>query len=107
MVSAIFTVIFFGSAVLYREDALCLTMAGPEFLTWHGSRCQLYVTKPEIVKEVLMNREEAFPKMDMEGCAKKLLGESLITNEGEKWGKIRKLANHTFHSESLKVKSTA
>lgn len=50
-----------------------------------------------------MNRDGAFPKMEMEGYAKKLLGEALITNEGEKWAKIRKLANHTFHAESLKV----
>ncbi|KZV48060.1 hypothetical protein F511_31035 [Dorcoceras hygrometricum] len=40
--------------------------------------------------------------MDMEGYVKRLLGEALITNEGEKWERIRKLANHTFHSESLK-----
>lgn len=42
----------------------------------------------------------------MEGYAKKLLGEALITNEGEKWAKVRKLANHTFHAESLKVSTT-
>lgn len=75
---------------------------GPKFLNWHGSQCQLFLTEPEIIKEILMNREAAFPKMDMEGYAKKLLGEALITNEGEKWAKIRKLANHTFHAERLK-----
>ncbi|EYU22576.1 hypothetical protein ABFS82_05G024500 [Erythranthe guttata] len=75
---------------------------GTKFVTWHGSQCQLFITEPEIIKEVLMNREGAFPKMEMEGYAKKLLGEALITNEGEKWAKIRKLANHTFHAESLK-----
>ncbi|KAI3452927.1 hypothetical protein Pfo_009590 [Paulownia fortunei] len=75
---------------------------GMTFLNWHGSQCQLFVTEPELIKEILMNREGAFPKMDMEGYAKKLLGEALITNEGEKWAKIRKLANHTFHAESLK-----
>lgn len=41
--------------------------------------------------------------MEVDGFAKKLLGEALITNEGEKWAKVRKLANHTFHAESLKV----
>ncbi|KAM7461969.1 hypothetical protein LguiA_030090 [Lonicera macranthoides] len=40
--------------------------------------------------------------MEMVGYAKKLLGEGLVTNEGEKWAKIRKIANHTFHAESLK-----
>ncbi|KAL7110412.1 hypothetical protein ACP275_05G024500 [Erythranthe tilingii] len=71
---------------------------GTKFLTWHGSQCQLFITEPELIKEMLMNREGAFPKI----YAKKLLGEALITNEGEKWVKIRKLANHTFHAESLK-----
>ncbi|KAK4423664.1 cytochrome [Sesamum alatum] len=75
---------------------------GKNFLNWHGSECQLFVTEPELIKEILMNRDGAFPKIDMDGYAKKLLGEALITNEGEKWAKIRKLANHTFHAESLK-----
>ncbi|KAL2471858.1 Cytochrome [Abeliophyllum distichum] len=75
---------------------------GMNFLNWHGSQAQLFLTEPELIKEVLMNRKGFYPKMDMEGYAKKLLGEALITNEGEKWAKIRKLANHTFHAESLK-----
>ncbi|XP_073135851.1 cytochrome P450 CYP749A22-like isoform X2 [Henckelia pumila] len=75
---------------------------GMNFLNWHGSQGQLFISEPELVKEILMNKEGFFPKMDMEGYAKKLLGEALITNEGEKWERIRKLANHTFHSESLK-----
>lgn len=61
------------------------------------------MTEPELVKEIMMNRDGAFPKMEIEGPARKLLGEALITNEGEKWAKVRKLANHTFHAESLKV----
>ncbi|KAL3636183.1 hypothetical protein CASFOL_020730 [Castilleja foliolosa] len=75
---------------------------GENFLNWHGSECQLFVTEPEMIKEILLNKEGVFPKMDAEGYAKKLLGEALITNEGEKWSKIRKLADHTFHAESLK-----
>lgn len=83
-----------------------VAMIGKNFLTWHGPKAQLFVTEPELIKEILSNKEDAYPKMDMEGYAKKLLGETLITNEGEKWAKIRKLANHTFHSESLKVNVT-
>ncbi|XP_027096666.2 cytochrome P450 CYP749A22 isoform X1 [Coffea arabica] len=75
---------------------------GKNYISWHGSQAQLFVTDTEMIKEVLTNREDAYPKMDMEGIAKKLLGEALITNEGEKWAKVRKLANHTFHAESLK-----
>ncbi|XP_047324527.1 cytochrome P450 CYP749A22-like [Impatiens glandulifera] len=72
------------------------------FLNWHGPQAQLFVSEPELIKEILNNREGAYPKMKSEGFAKKLMGQSMITNEGEKWAKIRKLANHTFHAESLK-----
>ncbi|KZV48061.1 hypothetical protein F511_31036 [Dorcoceras hygrometricum] len=75
---------------------------GANFIYWHGSHGRLFISEPELVKEILMNREGFFPKMEMEGYVKKVLGEALITNEGEKWEKIRRLANHTFHSESLK-----
>ncbi|KAF5939091.1 hypothetical protein HYC85_023350 [Camellia sinensis] len=40
--------------------------------------------------------------METEGSLKKLLGNSLVTSEGEKWSKLRKLANHALHAESLK-----
>lgn len=78
-------------------------VTGKNFICWHGSQCQLFVTEPELIKDIMMNREGVFPKMEVEGAAKKLLGEALITNEGEKWAKVRKLANHTFHADSLKV----
>lgn len=96
-----------GGKALCKFNLLleCFTflLTGMNFLNWHGSQAQLFVTEPELIKEILMNREGFYPKMEMEGHAKNLLGESLITNEGEKWAKIRKLANHTFHAESLKV----
>ncbi|KAK1425460.1 hypothetical protein QVD17_20812 [Tagetes erecta] len=75
---------------------------GLNFMNWHGSEAQLFVTDPELVKEVLTNRDGAYSKMDMVGYAKKLIGDSLIANEGQKWLKVRRVANHTFHAESLK-----
>ncbi|TXG56671.1 hypothetical protein EZV62_017984 [Acer yangbiense] len=38
----------------------------------------------------------------LEGYVKKLLGDGLVMTEGEKWFKLRKLANNAFHGESLK-----
>lgn len=76
---------------------------GRNFINWHGPEAQLFVTEPELIKEILNNKDDAYPKMEMEGYAKKLLGDAIITNEGEKWAKIRKLANHAFHANSLKV----
>lgn len=61
------------------------------------------VTEPELIKEILSNREGKYPKTKLNGLMKKLLGDGIIIAEGEKWVKLRKLANHAFHGESLKV----
>ncbi|KAK7822137.1 cytochrome p450 cyp749a22 [Quercus suber] len=76
------------------------------FLQWNGPEAQMVVTEPELIKEILNNRDNAFPKpKTTEGFIKKLLGDGLVTSEGEKWAKMRKLANSAFHAESLKVSS--
>ncbi|XP_075522228.1 LOW QUALITY PROTEIN: cytochrome P450 CYP749A22-like [Primulina tabacum] len=75
---------------------------GANFLTWYGPQAQLVVTQPELVKEILANKNCNYPKIDLEGYAKKLLGDGLSSSKGEKWAKMRKLANHVFHAESLK-----
>ncbi|KAK2983894.1 hypothetical protein RJ640_008053 [Escallonia rubra] len=75
---------------------------GKNFMYWYGPRAQLVVTETELVKEIMNNRDKSYPKADTEGFLKKLLGDGLVTTEGEKWAKLRKLANHAFHAESLK-----
>lgn len=75
-------------------------------MTWYGPQAQLVVTEPELVKEILTNKNDNYPKIDLEGYAKKLLGDGLSSSKGEKWVKMRKLANHVFHAESLKVMRT-
>lgn len=49
-------------------------MTGPNYLDWFGSQAQLVVTEPELVKEILNNKNENYPKIDLEGYARKLLG---------------------------------
>ncbi|KAH7569959.1 hypothetical protein JRO89_XS05G0024300 [Xanthoceras sorbifolium] len=75
---------------------------GKNFIIWYGHQAQLVVTEPELIKEILDNKEESYPKTKLQGYLKKLLGEGLVTSEGDKWFKQRKLANHAFHGESLK-----
>ncbi|XP_039163115.1 cytochrome P450 CYP749A22-like [Eucalyptus grandis] len=72
------------------------------YLSWYGLLPRLIVTEPELIKEVLNNKDKAFPKPETEGFVKKLLGDGLGTTEGEKWAKQRKLANYAFHGDSLK-----
>ncbi|CAL5428504.1 unnamed protein product [Camellia sinensis] len=79
-----------------------LKIYGKNFLTWNGPKAQLVITESEFAKEILKNKEKAYPQMETEGYLKKLLGDSLVTSEGEKWSKLRKLANHALHAESLK-----
>ncbi|KAF8389903.1 hypothetical protein HHK36_024421 [Tetracentron sinense] len=75
---------------------------GMNFLTWYGSKAQLIVTEPELIKEILSNRDGTYPKTEAEDFVKKLLGDGIVTTEGKKWSKHRKLANHAFNAENLK-----
>ncbi|KAJ4823837.1 hypothetical protein Tsubulata_017990 [Turnera subulata] len=75
---------------------------GLNFLNWYGSKAQLVVSEPELVKEVMNNKDGAILKAMIQDYADKLLGNGLFASQGEKWMKMRKLANHTFHADSLK-----
>ncbi|KAI3719819.1 hypothetical protein L6452_20724 [Arctium lappa] len=79
-----------------------VNLYGRNFLNWYGAEAQLVVTDVELIKEILYNKDGAYPKIDLEGHAKKLLGDGLSSTKGHKWTKLRKLANGVFHGESLK-----
>ncbi|KAA3485514.1 cytochrome P450 CYP749A22-like protein [Gossypium australe] len=76
---------------------------GRNYLYWNGVRAELVISEPELVKEILKNSEKTFPKRKPTIYLSKLLGNGLVTVEGEKWAKQRKLANYVFHGESLKM----
>lgn len=76
---------------------------GRNFLQWYVTQAQLVIGEPELCKEILNNKERAYPKREPPPYVKKLLGDGLASTEGEKWGKLRKLANHAFHGDSLRV----
>ncbi|KAK8317250.1 hypothetical protein V6Z12_A13G097700 [Gossypium hirsutum] len=90
-----------------------IKLYGKNYLSWTGSRAMLVITEPELIKELLKNSERAFPKRTSRERKKeddfvlKILGDGLVTSEGEKWAKKRKLANHAFHGETLKSMSPA
>ncbi|WCJ22068.1 Cytochrome P450 CYP749A22 [Euphorbia peplus] len=79
-----------------------IKLYGMNFLIWYGARAQLVVTEPQMVKEILNSKEEIYCKVGFNKFIKKLLGDGLVLSSGLKWIKMRKLANHAFHSESLK-----
>ncbi|XVF43270.1 hypothetical protein PTKIN_Ptkin02bG0026800 [Pterospermum kingtungense] len=76
---------------------------GKNYLAWNGVQAQLVITEPELVKEVLKNSENAFPKKKVSYFTDKLVGDGLsTTREVQKWQWQRKLANHAFHGEISK-----
>ncbi|CAL8156055.1 unnamed protein product [Prunus armeniaca] len=76
---------------------------GKTFLQWDGPQPVLVITDPELCKEILNNKHRAYPKSNPVAFVMKLSRNGLVTRkEGEKWAKLRKLANHAFHGESLK-----
>ncbi|XWS69602.1 hypothetical protein CRYUN_Cryun04dG0192700 [Craigia yunnanensis] len=91
-----------------------INLYGKNYLSWGGNRAQVFITEPELVKEVLKSSERDFPKKtgremkeNEDDFVNKILGNGLVTSEGEKWAKKRKLANHAFHGESLKSMTPA
>ncbi|KAJ6324632.1 hypothetical protein OIU76_011845 [Salix suchowensis] len=79
-----------------------IKLYGMNFLSWYGPQAQLVITEPELIKEVLSNKDGAYPKSVIQNYAEKLLGDGLVLSQGKKWLKMRKLANHAFHAESLR-----
>lgn len=75
---------------------------GRSLLKWHGPRPQLVVNEPELIKEILNNREGAYIKAPLTGYLLKLLGDGLVTTEGKKWARQRKIANHAFRAQHVK-----
>ncbi|PRQ40570.1 putative cytochrome P450 [Rosa chinensis] len=82
---------------------------GKNYLQWHGSQAQLVITEPELCREILNDKERAYPKMEPIHFIKKLFGEGLgtRTKSDEKWAQLRKISNHAFLGESLKNKIPA
>lgn len=73
------------SAFLVSRWILVFLSTGKTYLEWHGSQGQLVITEPELCKEILNNKERAYPKQS------KLMGDGIVTTiEVEKWSKKKK-----------------
>ncbi|KAF8038774.1 hypothetical protein BT93_B1353 [Corymbia citriodora subsp. variegata] len=75
---------------------------GGIYLHWYGPQAFLFISDTELVKEVLNNRDKTYVKPEFPGGIKKILGDGLVTTEGQKWARQRRLAHLAFHGESLK-----
>ncbi|KAL4015751.1 hypothetical protein IC575_023345 [Cucumis melo] len=75
---------------------------GRSFLQWYGMEAQLIITDPEMIKEVLNDKRKNYPKAKLGSDLFRIFGNGLVTSEGQRWAKSRKIANFAFHGDSLK-----
>lgn len=75
---------------------------GRNYLSWYGPKAHFVVSEPELVKEILINKDRSYPKGDIPAYFRLLLGKGVTTSEGEKWTKHRKLSTYAFNAENLK-----
>lgn len=69
--------------------------------TWFGPTPRVMIPDPELVKEILSNKFGHYgkPKSSRIG---KLLAQGVVSLEGEKWAKHRRILNPAFHHEKIK-----
>ncbi|KAL4184709.1 hypothetical protein AMTRI_Chr10g2480 [Amborella trichopoda] len=76
---------------------------GNSFLSWDGTKPQLFIRDSEFMREVLNNKHGDYQKPDFLSVSKRLFGDGLIaTSDEKKWAHHRKLANKAFNAECLK-----
>ncbi|KAL5997486.1 hypothetical protein ACLOJK_008416 [Asimina triloba] len=75
---------------------------GKTFFFWFGPTPQVNIMDPELLRDVLSNKNGHFAK-GKENPVTKLLVTGLATYDGEKWAKHRRIINPAFHVEKLKV----
>ncbi len=62
------------------------------------------INEPKLVRKVLMNESDAFPKHALLGEAlEPLLGESIFTTNGEQWRRQRSMMDQSFEQTRLKL----
>src|SRR6056297_2866628 len=67
-----------------------------------GPRPLYMLTNPRDIERVLVSEASSFPKLDLgDDAVDQLLGEGLLTSEGEAWKAKRQRANPAFHSRRI------
>ncbi|KAJ8774678.1 hypothetical protein K2173_017124 [Erythroxylum novogranatense] len=75
---------------------------GKSFVLWKGCKPEITVTEPDLIKEIMNNKDGKYPKPEPQSYVKKLFGDGIGMTNGAKWVKLRKLANHAFNGNSLR-----
>ena len=97
---------WFGSVLPAWRDPLTLFLQSRErygdFVRFKFGPFQYYlVNDPDIVKHVLVDNPKGYTKSRNYLGLKIVLGEGLLTSEGDHWRRQRKLAQPAFHRDKL------
>ena len=72
-------------------------------MIWAGPTPMVILGDPKLVREVLSNKFGHFRKPKLPANLIKMIADGLSNHDGEKWAVHRKIINHGFHLEKLKV----
>ncbi|KAJ4975328.1 hypothetical protein NE237_000434 [Protea cynaroides] len=75
---------------------------GKKSASWEGTTPRLYIMDPDLIRDILGNKFGHFGLVKQNPLGWFLV-RGLITYEGEKWAKHRRIINPAFHMEKLKV----
>lgn len=64
----------------------------------------MIVSDPKLFREILANKNGRFGKQKSILWVQNLLADGLTSHQGEKWVAHRRIMNHAFHLEKLKVR---
>lgn len=88
--------------MLFSNPSNLYFFAGKKSFIWAGPKPIVYITDPDLIKEVL-NKIFTFRKPRGGNPLTKLLANGLFDADGDRWVKHRKIINPAFNFEKLKV----
>lgn len=80
---------------------LCGIVAGKDSFFWLGPKPTVLIMNHDLIKEVTL-KYVTYEKPHSNPLTR-LLAQGIVSLEGDKWAKHRKIINPAFHQEKLKV----